>query len=167
MGLFVSDNSTTTLVTSLFDDYLDASNAVVELQTKGVPVGNIAMVTNFGTATGVETTASHLGGASAGCWIFTTPELGTVAVTGWLAPGFIRRAFDFETFMTKLRKAGASELEATRYWTGLRLGQSLVSAWVPEDFARPVRDVLMRPPSDFSPVGSVGHERLDRAVSGD
>lgn len=142
-------------ITRLFDRYEDASAAVAELETAGVPHHDISLIanntegrhfTNPGdgvadneAAEGAEkgaTTGGVLGGGAgllAGLGMLAIPGLGPVVAAGWLVSTALGAAIGAAAggatggLLGALKDAGHTDDEANVYAEGVRRGGTLVS----------------------------------------
>jgi len=157
----------TQTVTRLFDSYADAKSAVAELESLGIPHGDLSIVANnadgahgdhdgvddHGDVTRGTSTGAVLGGAGgllAGLGLLAIPGLGPIVAAGWLAAtaagagiGALGGAAT-GSIVGALKNAGHTEEEAHVYSEGVRRGGTLVSARVPDDLAPQAVAVLAR-----------------------
>ncbi len=159
-------------ITRLFDNYADATNAVSELESLGVPHDDLSIVASNadkshgehidqdhdnvndsgdvrrGTSTGALLGGS--GGLLAGLGLLAIPGLGPIVAAGWLAAtaagAGIGAAGGAATgsIVGALKNAGHTQDEAHVYSEGVRRGGSLVSAKVPDDLVGEAETVLQR-----------------------
>ncbi|MCE7798714.1 hypothetical protein LWE61_19475 [Sphingobium sufflavum] len=156
-------------ITRLFDNYADASAAVADLESLGVPHSDLSIVANNadgshaphdhdgvnedGDVTRGASTGAVLGGAAgllAGLGLLAIPGLGPIVAAGWLAAtaagAGIGAAGGAATggIVGALKNAGHSDDEAHVYSEGVRRGGTLVSAKVSDDLAPQAEAVLQR-----------------------
>ncbi len=142
-------------ITRLFDNYSDATAAVRELETLGVPHSDISIVANnihgehaghdhdgvndHGDVTRGTSTGAVLGGAGgllAGLGLLAIPGLGPIVAAGWLAATAVGAGIGAAggaatgSIVGALKNAGHTEEEAHVYSEGVRRGGTLVSAKV-------------------------------------
>ncbi len=142
-------------ITRLFDNYSDATAAVRELETLGVPHSDISIVANnihgehaghdhdgvndHGDVTRGTSTGAVLGGAGgllAGLGLLAIPGLGPIVAAGWLAATAVGAGIGAAggaatgSIVGALKSAGHTEEEAHVYSEGVRRGGTLVSAKV-------------------------------------
>jgi len=159
-------------ITRLFDDYTDATNAVRELESLGVPHDDLSIVASnadkthgshddhdiddvddHGDVSRGSGTGALLGGAGgllAGLGLLAIPGLGPIVAAGWLAAtaagagiGAVGGAAT-GSIVGALKNAGHTDEEAHVYSEGVRRGGSLVSAKVPDDLVDEAEAVLNR-----------------------
>lgn len=159
-------------ITRLFDNYSDATNAVHELESLGVPHDDLSIVASNAdksqgnhadqdhdnvndhgdVSRGVGTGAVLGGGAGllAGLGLLAIPGLGPIVAAGWLAAtaagagvGAVGGAAT-GGIVGALKGAGHSDEEAHVYSEGVRRGGSLVSAKVPDHLVSEVEAALQR-----------------------
>ncbi len=152
-------------VTGLFDDYDDASAAVSELETAGVPSSDISIVgsnadrrhgedTNAaegaGTGAGIGAVVGGAGGLLTGLGLMAVPGVGPVVAAGWLAATAVGAAGGAVAggaaggLIGALTRSGVSEDDANVYAEGVRRGGTLVTARVEEDLVPEAEDILRR-----------------------
>lgn len=162
----------TQTITRLFDDYADATNAIRELETIGVPHDHLSIVASnadkrhgdhvdqdddsindHGDVSRGVSTGAVLGGAGgllAGLGLLAIPGLGPIVAAGWLAAtaagAGIGAAGGAATgsIVGALKNAGHDEDDAHVYAEGVRRGGSLVSAKVPDELVSEAEAVLER-----------------------
>ncbi|WP_267397728.1 MULTISPECIES: hypothetical protein [unclassified Sphingomonas] len=154
----------TTTISRLFDNYSDAKAAVADLETLGVPHGDISIVANNvhgehghegvnedGDVSRGTSTGALLGGAGgllAGLGLLAIPGLGPIVAAGWLAAtaagAGIGAAGGAATgsIVGALKNAGHSEDEANVYSEGVRRGGTLVSAKVADSHLTEAQSIL-------------------------
>lgn len=150
-------------ITRLYDDYMTASSAVIDLESAGLPKDDISLIasnasnwydgklkkTNHdsdgdgvddrveGAGIGAGIGGTLVGGAGllAGLGIMAIPGLGPVVAAGWLASTAIGAATGAVTggAIGALTQAGVSEEDATLYTEGVRRGGTILSARVPAE----------------------------------
>ena len=161
----------TVTISRLYDSYPEAQRAVQNLETGGVPHGDISIVANnsdgwfdgkkdrdgdgvddraesAGTGAGIGAGLGGAAGLLAGLGLLAIPGLGPVVAAGWLAATAVGAAAGAATggLVGALTEAGVSKDEAPVYAEGVRRGGTLVSARVNEaDRAR--LEALMSPSS--------------------
>ena len=149
----------TTTVTGLFDNRIDASDAVSELKAAGVPVADISIVTNkvdgqaaqrdvadstddnsmVGTGTTDGAAIGGVLGGGAGLLVglsaLTIPGVGPVLGVGWLITTAIGAAVGASGggIIGALIGAGVSNDDAKVYVEKIRGGGTLVSVRVPDE----------------------------------
>jgi hypothetical protein len=157
----------TQTITRLFDNYADAKSAVAELESLGVPHGDLSIVANNvdgahgdhdgvndqGDVTRGTSTGAVLGGAGgllAGLGLLAIPGLGPIVAAGWLAAtaagagiGALGGAAT-GGIVGALKTAGHTEEEAHVYSEGVRRGGTLLSARVDNDMVPQAEAVLAR-----------------------
>lgn len=154
-------------ITRLFDHYSDATAAVGDLETLGIPHGDISIVASnahgqhgahesvndHGDVSRGVSTGAVLGGAGgllAGLGLLAIPGLGPIVAAGWLAAtaagAGIGAAGGAATgsIVGALKNAGHSDEEASFYSEGVRRGGTLVSARVPDNRINEAEAVLDR-----------------------
>ena len=155
-----------TTITRLFDDYADAKTAVGDLETFGIPHGDISIVANDahgehaaagdsvnedGDVSRGTSTGAVLGGAGgllAGLGLLAIPGLGPIVAAGWLAATAVGAGIGAAGgavtggIVGALKEAGHSEEEAHAYSEGVRRGGTLVSARVPDGDATQVEAIF-------------------------
>lgn len=144
-------------ITRLFDDYVDATAAVRDLETLGISHDNISIVANnahgqhardgrdgvddHGDVSRGTSTGALLGGAGgllAGLGLLAIPGLGPIVAAGWLAATAVGAGIGAAggaatgSLVGALKDAGHSEEDANVYSEGVRRGGTLVSAKVPD-----------------------------------
>ncbi|AYJ87430.1 hypothetical protein D3Y57_17720 [Sphingomonas paeninsulae] len=156
-------------VTRLFDNYSDATNAVRELESLGVPHDHISIVANNahgehgghdhngvndhgdvsrGTSTGAA--VGGVGGLLAGLGLLAIPGLGPIVAAGWLAATAVGAGIGAAggaatgSIVGALKNAGHTDEEAHVYSEGVRRGGSLVSAKVEDAQAAEAEAILHR-----------------------
>jgi hypothetical protein len=137
----------TVTISSLFDDYVDAQNAVQHLKEAGVDEADISVVANnsekwyapdYATSAGkgaaIGAGFGGFGGLLAGLGLLAVPGLGPVVAMGWLAAA-AAGAFAVGaagSVIGLLAEAGVATNEAEIYAESIRRGGSLVSVRVAE-----------------------------------
>jgi len=154
-------------VTGMFNSYDEASSAVRELESLGIPHSDISIVANnaddrwsgdgrpatsasaddaSGTETGASVGAVLGGGAGllAGLGMLAIPGLGPVVAAGWLASTAVGAVAGAATggVVGALTDAGVSREDAEVYAEGVRRGGALVSARVDEPLAARAEAIL-------------------------
>jgi hypothetical protein len=151
-------------VTGLFDRYTDATTAVQDLETAGVPHSDISIVASdahgehaatfnkagedAGKGAGIGATVGGIGGLLAGLGLLAIPGLGPVVAAGWLASTVVGAVGGAAIggaaggLVGALTKAGVPEDDAQVYAEGVRRGGTLVSAKVSDDLAPAARSIL-------------------------
>lgn len=140
-------------VTSLFDTYRDASAAVSNLKSAGIPDSDISIVSNngdghykdesntaedAGTGAGVGAVVGGTGGLLAGLGMLAIPGVGPVVAAGWLAALAVGAAGGAVVggatggLIGALTSSGVPEADAEVYAEGVRRGGTLVTAKVDE-----------------------------------
>jgi hypothetical protein len=167
-------------ITRLFDNYSDATAAVRELETLGVPHSDISIVANnvhgehaghdhdgvndHGDVTRGTSTGAVLGGAGgllAGLGLLAIPGLGPIVAAGWLAATAVGAGIGAAggaatgSIVGALKNAGHTEEEAHVYSEGVRRGGTLVSAKVADtEIARAEAALDRNQPVDVVARGS-------------
>ncbi|TPK60669.1 hypothetical protein FJ930_28440 [Mesorhizobium sp. B2-4-15] len=156
-------------ITALFDDHDDASDAVGELESMGIPASDISVVANNsegwheGSASpaaedaaggaGIGAVVGGAGGLMAGLGALSIPGIGPVVAAGWLAAtvaGAVTGAVVGGAaggIIGGLTDAGVPENDAHVYAEGIRRGGTLVTARVSDDLAPQAREILQNPNS--------------------
>ncbi len=154
----------TQTITGLFDTYAHASSAVAQLESMGVPHGDISIVASnaddtyasrgttdddqTSTAAGTGATAGTVigGGAGllAGLGLMAIPGVGPVVAAGWLVATITGAGIGAAAggLAGSLTGAGVSEEHAHVYAEGVRRGGSLVTAKVSDTLATQARSLL-------------------------
>jgi len=150
---------TTRTITAMFDTYAEAQSAVQRLETAGVPVDRISLVSNDAThkqhhgssdATGTGTGASLgtlIGGGTgllAGLGLLAIPGLGPVVAAGWLASTALGAGIGAAAggIVGSLTDAGVDESDAHVYAEGVRRGGTLVTVKAEDAMADRVTSIL-------------------------
>jgi hypothetical protein len=158
----------TRTISRLFDDYSNATAAMRELESLGIPHSDISIVANnahgehaghpeglndHGDITRGTSTGAVIGGAGgllAGLGLLAIPGLGPVVAAGWLAATAVGAGIGAAggaatgSIVGMLKNAGHSDEEANVYSEGVRRGGTLVSAKVPDGRIAEVEAVLDR-----------------------
>ena len=164
VGNNLKEDHLTQTVTGLFDHYEDATTAVQDLETAGVPHNNISIVASdahgehaatmtkagedAGKGAGIGAAVGGLGGLLAGLGLLAIPGLGPVVAAGWLASTLVGVVGGAAVggaaggLVGSLTKAGVPEEDANVYAEGVRRGGTLVSAKVSDDLAPTARSIL-------------------------
>jgi hypothetical protein len=152
-------------VTALFDRYDDASTAVRNLETLGIPDSDISMVANntenwhkadqpsdasadAGIGAGIGAVAGGGAGLLAGLGVMAIPGVGPVVAAGWLvataAGAMLGAAAGGATggIVGALTTSGVPENQAHIYAEGVRRGGTLVTARVADDLVAKANTVL-------------------------
>jgi hypothetical protein len=138
-------------VTGLFDTYSDASAAVSNLKSAGIPDSDISIVSNngdghykeesnaaegAGTGAGVGAVVGGAGGLLAGLGLLAIPGVGPVVAAGWLAALAVGAVGGAAVggatggLIGALTSSGVPEEDAHVYAEGVRRGGTLVTAKV-------------------------------------
>lgn len=140
-------------VTGLFDTYSDATAAVSNLKSAGIPEGDISIVSNngdghyeesnaaagAGTGAGVGAVVGGAGGLLAGLGLLAIPGVGPVVAAGWLAALAVGAVGGAAVggatggIIGALTQSGVPEADAHVYAEGVRRGGTLVTARVDEN----------------------------------
>jgi len=164
------------VVTRLFDTYDHARQAVEELESSGIPHGDISIVANnrngqhgahddAGTGAGTGATiGTVLGGGAgllAGLGMLAIPGVGPVVAAGWLIATAVGAGVGAGAggLLGSLVGAGVDENDAHVYAEGVRRGDTLVTARVDEGQRATVESVMDR----FSGVDAATRGRDYRA----
>ena len=170
------------ITTRLFDTYEHASQAVAELETKGIPHSDISLVANNaddryssaipattdsapGAATGTgATVGTVLGGGAgllAGLGMLAIPGVGPVVAAGWLIATAVGAGVGAAGggLLGALAGAGVSESDSHVYAEGVRRGGTLVTVKTDDAHASMVEGVLDR----YSPVDTTARAENYRA----
>ncbi|KAA0683277.1 hypothetical protein DTW90_36590 [Neorhizobium sp. P12A] len=151
-------------VTGLFDDYTDASAAVSDLESAGVPSSDISIVSNnadkrhgdsnaaedAGTGAGIGAVVGGAGGLLTGLGLMAIPGVGPVVAAGWLAAtaaGATAGAVAGGAvggIIGGLTSSGVPERDAHFYAEGVRRGGTLVTAKVTDAMAPEAEAILKR-----------------------
>lgn len=152
-------------ITGLFDDYDDASAAVSELETAGVPSSDISIVASnadrrhgedsnaaegAGAGAGIGAVVGGAGGLLTGLGLMAIPGVGPVVAAGWLAATAVGAAGGAVAggatggLIGAMTRSGVSEEDANVYAEGVRRGGTLVTAKVEDEFAPVAEDILKR-----------------------
>ncbi|AYM09210.1 general stress protein (plasmid) [Agrobacterium radiobacter] len=152
-------------VTGLFDDYDDASAAVSELETAGVPSSDISIVASnadrrhgedsnaaegAGAGAGIGAVVGGAGGLLTGLGLMAIPGVGPVVAAGWFAATAVGAAGGAVAggaaggLIGAMTRSGVSEEDANVYAEGVRRGGTLVTARVEDEFAPVAEDILKR-----------------------
>ncbi|WEZ82372.1 hypothetical protein P6U16_14670 [Rhizobium sp. 32-5/1] len=155
----------TKTVTGLFDHYSDASAAVEELKSAGIPDRDISLVSNnsdgrhsddnnaaegAGAGAGIGAAVGGAGGLLTGLGIMAIPGVGPVVAAGWLAAtaaGAIAGAVVGGAaggLIGALTDSGVDENDAHVYAEGVRRGGTLVTAKVDEPLVFEAEAILKR-----------------------
>ncbi len=159
----------TQTITALFDTFEHARVAVAELESAGVPHGDISLVANnahgehdhhavntdeaakdAGKGAGIGATVGGIGGLLTGLGLMAIPGVGPVVAAGWLvatAVGAVAGAVVGGAaggVVGALTKAGVSEDDANVYAEGVRRGGALVTAKVDDGLAPIALEALGR-----------------------
>lgn len=151
-------------VTGLFESYDDASRAVSQLETTGVPSSDISIVSHessrsttehdtnaaegAGTGAGLGAVAGGAGGLLAGLGMLAIPGVGPVVAAGWLAATAAGAAAGAVAggaaggIIGAMIESGVSEEDAHLYAEGLRRGGTMVVAKVDESRILEAEDIL-------------------------
>ncbi len=140
-------------VTGLFDNYDDASRAVDQLESSGIPSNDISIVSHersrqpehdtkaaegAGTGAGLGAVAGGTGGLLAGLGMLAIPGVGPVVAAGWLAAMAAGAAAGAVAggaaggIIGAMIDSGVSEEDAHFYAEGVRRGGTMVVARVDE-----------------------------------
>src|SRR3954471_9671700 len=149
----------TVTISRLYDNHIDAQQAVRRLESAGVPHSDISIVANnsdswfnsdkkvdrdhdgvddrsesAGKGAGIGAGIGGTAGLLAGLGLLAIPGLGPVGAAGWLAATAVGAAAGAATggIVGALTEAGVSEADAHSYAEGVRRGGTLVSARVSE-----------------------------------
>ncbi len=152
-------------VSRLFDDYSAAKQAVAELETAGIPSGDISIVASnvdnkydqdrdgvddraegAGAGAGLGATAGGVAGLLTGLGILAIPGVGPVVAAGWLATTALGALAGGAVggVIGALTQAGVDEEDAHVYAEGVRRGGTLVSVRAEESVAARAESILDR-----------------------
>lgn len=150
----------TTTVSGLFDSHADATSAVRQLQSLGVPRDEISVVgsnrdvsdgdaaVGAGAGAGIGAAFGGLGGLLTGLGIVAIPGVGPVVAAGWLVATAAGAAAGAVVggaaggIVGALTDSGVPEREAQVYAEGVRRGGVLVSARVNDTDVDAARAIL-------------------------
>jgi len=143
----------TTTVSGLFDSHDDATSAVRQLQSLGVPRDEISIVgsdaaVGAGAGAGIGAAFGGLGGLLTGLGIVAIPGVGPVVAAGWLVATAAGAAAGAVVggaaggIVGALTDSGVPEREAQVYAEGVRRGGVLVSARVNDSDVDAARAIL-------------------------
>ena len=154
----------TTIITRLFDTYEQASMAVTQLESQGVPHSAISLVANnvddrysnvvpataheAGTGAGTgATVGTVLGGGAgllAGLGMLAIPGVGPVVAAGWLIATAVGAGVGAASggLLGSLVGAGVSEADAHVYAEGVRRGGTLVTVKAEDNQVGTIERVL-------------------------
>ncbi|MGZ3339490.1 MAG: hypothetical protein ACXWLB_09050 [Reyranella sp.] len=152
-------------VSSVYDTYSQARNAVTALEAAGVPTSEVSLVANkyvsakYDDVAEVSAPAAGAGiggalgggaGLLAGLGLLAIPGLGPVVAAGWLAATAVGAAAGAAAggLVGALAGAGMSNDEAHIYSESVRRGGTLVSARVKDEDASRTQAILNR----FGPI---------------
>jgi hypothetical protein len=151
-------------VTGLFDNHIDARNAVSALEASGVPSKDISIVSNnsdnhyseetnaaegAGTGAGIGAVVGGAGGLLTGLGMMAIPGVGPVVAAGWLAATAAGAAAGAVAggaaggIVGAFTSSGVPEDDAHVYAEGVRRGGSVVTAKV-EDSLAPAAEAVLR-----------------------
>src|SRR3984957_1535658 len=172
----------TTTLSSLYDDYSDATRTVQELEDAGIPHADISMVANraasgyveepshagAGAGTGATVGAVLGGGAAllAGLGLLAIPGVGPVVAAGWLVATAVGAVVGSGAgaaaggLVGSLTEAGVGEDDAHVYVEGVRRGGTLVTARVEGSYVAEVESIIRR----HHPVDPDARGKLYRGV---
>jgi hypothetical protein len=157
----------TQTVTALFDRYEDASAAVRDLESAGIPDSDISMVANnaenwhnadqpsnapadAGMGAGIGAVAGGGAGLLAGLGMMAIPGVGPVVAAGWLVATAAGAALGAAAggavggIVGALTTSGVPENHAHVYAEGVRRGGTLVTTRVADDRAAEANAILER-----------------------
>jgi len=159
----------TQTITGLFDNYDDARRAVQDLETAGVPHGDVSIVghdgadrtdaarlgdaepaaaEDAGAGAGIGAAVGGIGGLLAGLGLLAIPGIGPVVAAGWLAAtvagvaGGALVGAAAGGLVGALTHAGVPEHDAHVYAEGVRRGGTLVTAKVDEPLVHTASTIL-------------------------
>jgi hypothetical protein len=159
-------------ITTLYDNYDDAAQAVRDLEAAGVPPRDISLVANdsegrqkniattdagpgAGTGAAIGGVAAGAAGVLAGLGMLAIPGIGPVVAAGWLiagaagavAGGVVGAAAG--GVVGSLMAAGVDRDQANVYAEGLRRGGTLVSAKVDDHHVAAAERILSTRAVDY------------------
>ena len=157
------------IVSRLFQTYDQATKAVADLETSGIPHADISLVasnaeghhtvtsraagdtvadaeTGAGTGATVGTVLGGGAGLLAGLGMLAIPGVGPVVAAGWLIATAVGAGVGAASggLLGSLVGAGVNEADAHVYAEGVRRGGTLVTVRAPEGMAPTVETVLSR-----------------------
>ena len=151
-------------ISALYDNHMDAVQAVRELEAAGIPEKDISLVSNTtnssyeqevakdaGTGAGIGAAIGGTGGLLAGLGLLAIPGIGPVVAAGWLVATAAGAAAGAAVggitggLVGALTENGIPEEDAHFYAEGVRRGGTLVSVRVADDGRMStIRSVLHR-----------------------
>ena len=148
-------------ITKVYDRYLQAQNAVKELESEGIPSSEISLLANnsvselhddvddaseTGTGAAIGAVAGGAAGLLTGLGLLAIPGLGPVVAAGWFATTALGAIAGGATggIVGALVGAGVSEEHAHVYSEAVRRGGTLLSVKTPDDQAGRVHAILDR-----------------------
>jgi hypothetical protein len=150
-------------VTGLFDTYGDASAAVANLKSAGIPDDDISIVSNngdghykeesnaaegAGAGAGVGAVVGGAGGLLTGLGMLAIPGVGPVVAAGWLAALAVGAVGGAAVggaaggLIGALTSSGVPEADAEVYAEGVRRGGTLVTARVDDNRYAEAENIL-------------------------
>jgi hypothetical protein len=151
-------------ITGLFDNYEDASEAVSELESIGVPYADISLVANNSdgwykeasskttddatAGAGLGALVGGAGGLLTGLGLMAIPGVGPVVAAGWLAATAVGAAGGAAVggaaggIVGALTESGVTEDDAHVYAEGVRRGGTLVTAKVQDELVAEAQRIL-------------------------
>jgi hypothetical protein len=178
-------------ITTLYDNYDDAAQAVRDLEAAGVPPRDISLVANDlegrekkvstteagpGASTGAAVGGVAVGAAGvlAGLGMLAIPGIGPVVAAGWLIAGAVGAvaggAVGAATggVVGSLIAAGVDRDQANLYAEGLRRGGTVVSAKVDDDHIAAAERILSLRAVDYAARNKIyreaGWSQFDQAA---
>ena len=159
-------------ITKVYDRYLQAQNAVKELEAAGIPSADISLLANktvsdshhdvddaspAGTGAAIGAVAGGAAGLLTGLGLMAIPGVGPVVAAGWFATTALGALAGGATggIVGGLIDAGVSEDHAHVYSEAVRRGGTLLSVRTSDDLASRVHSILNR------------HQPIDPALRSD
>ncbi len=148
-------------ITKVYDRYLQAQNAVKELEAAGIPSSEISLLANkavsdrhedvedaspAGTGAAIGAVAGGTAGLLTGLGLMAIPGVGPVVAAGWLAATALGALAGGATggIVGALVDAGVSEDHAQVYSEAVRRGGTLLSVRTSDSLAPRVQAILNR-----------------------
>jgi hypothetical protein len=168
-------------ITTLYDNYDDAAQAVRDLETAGIPPRDISLVANdlegrekkvatteagpgAGTGAAIGGAAAGAAGVLAGLGMLAIPGIGPVVAAGWLIAGAAGAVAGGAVgaaaggVVGSLMAAGVDRDQANVYAEGLRRGGAVVSSKVDDDHVGAAERILSLRAVDYAARSKVYRE---------